>query len=38
MAKKSELLYFEKMIERLEKTTNDKLDMLHSDIKGLHEN
>ena len=25
------------MIERLEKTSNDKLDMLHSEIKGLHE-
>ena len=25
------------MIEGLEKTANDKLDMLHSEIKGLYE-
>ena len=40
MAEKVNCTTLKKMIERLEKTSkasNDKLDMLHSEIKGLHE-
>ena len=40
MAEKVNCTTSKKMIERLEKTSkgsNDRLDMLHSEIKGLHE-
>ena len=40
MVEKVNCSTLKKMIERLEKTSkasNDKLDMLHSEIKGLHE-
>ena len=37
MAEKVNCSTLKKIIKRLDKASNDKLEMLHSEIKGLHE-